>query len=91
MDGTATGFVKVTADRKGKVMGATIVGHGAGDLIFPFVLARQHGLTLSKIANTIFPYPTMVEGVKRASGEFMRSRLDTAAGRTLKRVIRWLK
>ena len=91
VDGTATGFVKVTADRKGKVMGATIVGHGAGDLIFPFVLARQHGLTLSKIANTIFPYPTMVEGVKRASGEFMRSRLDTAAGRTLKRVIRWLK
>lgn len=91
VDGTAVGFVKVTADRKGKVMGATIVGHGAGDLIFPFVLARQHGLTLSKIANTIFPYPTMVEGVKRASGEFMRSRLDTAAGRTLKRVIRWLK
>ncbi len=91
VDGTATGFVKVTADRKGKVIGATIVGHGAGDLIFPFVLARQHGLTLSKIAGTIFPYPTMVEGVKRASGEFMRSRLDTAAGRTLKRVIRWLK
>ncbi len=91
VDGTAVGFVKVTADRKGKVLGATIVGHGAGDLIFPFVLARQHGLTLGKIAGTIFPYPTMVEGVKRASGEFMRSRLDTAAGRTLKRVIRWLK
>lgn len=91
VDGAATGFVKVTADRKGKILGATIVGHGAGDLIFPFVLARQHGLTLSKIANTIFPYPTMVEGVKRASAAFMRSRLDTAAGRTLKRVIQWLK
>lgn len=91
VDGSATGFVKVTADRKGKVLGATIVAHGAGDLIFPFVLARQHGLKLSGIANTIFPYPTMVESVKKASAEFNRTRLDSAAGRTLKRVIRWLK
>ena len=91
VDETATGFVKVSADRKGKIMGATIVAHGAGDLILPFVLAKAHGLTLGQISNTIFPYPTMVEGVKRASGEFMRSRLDTASGRTLKRVIQWLK
>ena len=80
VDGSAVGFVKVSADRKGKVIGATIVAHGAGDLIMPLVLAKQHGLSLSKVANTIFPYPTMVEGVKRASGEFMRSRLDTAGG-----------
>ena len=91
VDETATGFVKVTADRKGKVLGATIVGHGAGDLIFPFVLARQHGLALGRIADAIFPYPTMVEGVKRASGEFLRSRLETPAGRALKRIVRWLK
>ncbi len=91
VDGTATGFVKVSADRKGKILGATIVAHGAGDLILPFVLAKAHGVTLSDVANTIFPYPTMVEGVKRASSEFLRSRLDTAAGRILKRVIRWLK
>ena len=91
VDGSATGFVKVTADRKGRVLGATIVAHGAGDLIFPFVLARQHGLKLSKIADTIFPYPTMVESVKKAAAEFNRTRLDTAAGRTLKRVIQWLK
>jgi len=78
-------------DRKGKVMGATMVAHGAGDLIMPLVLAKTHGLSLSQVANTIFPYPTMVEGLKRASGEYMRSRLDTASGRTLKRVIKWLK
>lgn len=91
VDGAAVGFVKVAADRKGKIMGATIVAHGGGDLILPFVLAKQHGLSLSAVANTIFPYPTMVEGVKRASAEFLRSRLDTAAGRTLKKVIQWLK
>lgn len=91
VDGSATGFVKVTADRKGRVLGATIVAHGAGDLIFPFVMARQHGLRLSRIADTIFPYPTMVESVKKAAAEFNRTRLDSAAGRTLKRVVRWLK
>ena len=91
VDGSAVGFVKVSADRKGRIMGATVVAHGGGDLILPFVLAKQHGLTLSAIANTIFPYPTMAEGVKRASAEFLRSRLDTPAGRTLKKVIQWLK
>ncbi len=91
VDGSAVGFVKISADRKGKVTGATIVARGAGDLIMPLVLAKTHGLSLSRIANTVFPYPTMVEGVKRASGEYMRSRLDTASGRALKRVIRWLK
>lgn len=91
VDEAATGFVKVSADRKGKVMGATIVAHGAGDLILPFVLAKKHGISLGRLADTVFPYPTMAEGVKRASAEFMRSRLDTASGRTLKRVIQWLK
>ena len=91
VDAAATGFVKVSADRKGRVMGATIVAHGAGDLIVPFVLAKQHRLRLAAIQNTIFPYPTMAEGVKRAASEYMRSRLDTASGRMLKRVIQWLK
>ena len=91
VDGSAVGFVKISADRKGRVIGATIVAHGAGDLLMPLVLAKQHGLSLSKVNGTIYPYPTMVEGVKRASGEYMRSRLDTAGGRTLKRIIQWLK
>ena len=91
VDGAAIGFVKVTADTRGRIMGATIVAHGAGDLILPLVLAKQHGLGLGAVANTIFPYPTMVEGVKRASAEFLRSRLNTTAGRTLKKVIQWLK
>ena len=91
VDASAVGFVKVSADRKGKVLGATVVAHGGGELILPLVMARQHGLTLGRIANTIFPYPTMVEGVKRAAGEYMRSRLDTTSGRLLKRIIQWLK
>lgn len=91
VDGAGVGFVKVSADRKGKIMGAAIVARGAGEMILPLVMARQHGLSLSQVANTIFPYPTMTEGVKRAAGAYMRSRLDSAAGRTLQRVVRWLR
>ena len=91
VDASAVGFVKISADRKGRVTGATIVARGAGDLLMPLVLAKTHGLSLSRVNSTIYPYPTMVEGVKRASGEYMRSRLDTASGRILKRVIQWLK
>lgn len=91
VDGAGVGFVKVSADRKGKVLGATVVARGAGEMILPLVMARQHGLTLAQVANTIFPYPTMTEGVKRAAGAYMRSRLDSAAGRTLQRVVRWLR
>lgn len=91
VDATAVGFVKVSADRRGKVLGATVVAHGAGEMILPLVMAKRHGLSLAQVADTTFPYPTMAEGVKRASGEYMRSRLDTLGGRALKRAIRWLK
>ncbi len=91
VDAAATGFVKVSADRRGRIMGATVVAHGAGELIVPFVLAKQHRLGLGRIANTIFPYPTMAEGVQRAARAHLRSRLDTASGRALKRAIQWLK
>ncbi len=90
-DAETIGFVKVSADRKGRILGATILGHDAGDLLQPLVLAKTHGLTLADIANTIFPYPTMVEGVKRAASEYQRARLDGPAGRVLKKVVSWLK
>lgn len=91
VDGAGVGFVKVSADRKGRILGAAVVARGAGETILPLAMARQHGLTLSQVANTIFPYPTMTEGVKRAAGAYMRSRLDSGAGRALLRVVRWLR
>jgi pyruvate/2-oxoglutarate dehydrogenase complex dihydrolipoamide dehydrogenase (E3) component len=90
VDGRTDGFVKITADGKGRVLGATILGTHAGDLLMPLVLAKQHGLTLSKLADTIWPYPTMVEGVKRAANEYQRTRLDGVGGRILKKAISWL-
>lgn len=90
VDGTARGVVKVTADARGRVMSASVLGSHAGDLLFPWVLAKQNGIRLSKVSGTIFPYPTMVESVKRMSDAFQRERLDAPSGRLLKRIVRWL-
>ena len=85
------GVVKISADRKGRILGATILGSHAGELLMPIVLAKKHGLTLADISGTIFPYPTMVEGVKRASDASQRARLEGTGGRILKKAISWLK
>lgn len=89
-DGETKGFVKISADRKGRILGATILGSGAGELLMPITLAKQNGLPLSKISGTIFPYPTRVEGVKRAADAYQRTRLEGTGGRILKKVVGWL-
>ena len=89
-DEATTGFTKSTADRKGWILAATVVGKGAGEALMPIVLARKHGLSLADISETIFPYPTMVEGVKRTADAYQRTRLEGAAGHLLRSVVRWL-
>ena len=89
-DSQTLGFVKISADAKGRILGATILGYMAGELLQPIVLAMTHGLPLSKVADTIFPYPTMAEGIKRAANVYQRTRLEGLAGRVLKKVVSWL-
>ncbi len=63
------GFVKVlTPPGSDKILGVTIVGYHAGDLIAEYVLAMKHGLGLNKILGTIHIYPTMAEANKYAAG-----------------------
>jgi pyruvate/2-oxoglutarate dehydrogenase complex dihydrolipoamide dehydrogenase (E3) component len=73
-DSAAQGFVKVlTVPGKDRILGATIVGEHAGDLLAEFVLAMKHGLGLGKILATIHIYPTLVEANKYAAGEWKRA------------------
>lgn len=73
-EGATQGFVKVlTAPGSDKILGATIVGAHAGELIAEFVLAMKHGLGLSKILGTIHAYPTWVEANKYAAGSWKRA------------------
>jgi pyruvate/2-oxoglutarate dehydrogenase complex dihydrolipoamide dehydrogenase (E3) component/uncharacterized membrane protein YdjX (TVP38/TMEM64 family) len=84
-DGTAHGFVKVlTVPGKDKILGVTIVGEHAGDLLAEYVLAMKHGLGLNKILGTIHTYPTLSEANKYAAGEWKRAHAP-------QRVLAWLE
>lgn len=73
-DSSAHGWVKVlTVPSKDKILGVTIVGSHAGDLLAEYVLAMKHGLGLNKILGTIHTYPTMSEANKYAAGEWKRA------------------
>jgi pyruvate/2-oxoglutarate dehydrogenase complex dihydrolipoamide dehydrogenase (E3) component len=76
LDGEAEGFVKVHV-RAGtdRIVGATIVARHAGDMISTITLAMTAGLGLGKLAQTIFPYPTQAEAIKRVADAYNRTRL----------------
>lgn len=68
-DATA-GFVKIIADRQGRLKGVTIVAPHAGELIYTYSLALDKKLRLSALAAAVAPYPTLAEAGRRAAGEF---------------------
>jgi pyruvate/2-oxoglutarate dehydrogenase complex dihydrolipoamide dehydrogenase (E3) component len=61
------GHIKVLTDRRGKILGATIVGAAAGELITAWTLAISRGLNIRALAGMIVPYPTLAEIGKRAA------------------------
>ena len=73
-DGEAHGFVKIITPRnKDKILGVTIVGHQAGDLIAEYVLAMKHNIGLNKILGTIHLYPSFSEANKYVAGNWKRA------------------
>ena len=73
-DSETHGFVKVlTVPGKDRILGVTIVGAHASDLLAEYVLAMKQGLGLNKILGTIHTYPTMSEANKYAAGEWKRA------------------
>ena len=89
-DGEAHGEVKVlTAPGKDKILGVTIVGHHAGDLISEYVTAMKYNLGLNKILGTIHIYPTLAESNKYAAGEWKRNHVPELAMQWLPRFHAW--
>jgi pyruvate/2-oxoglutarate dehydrogenase complex dihydrolipoamide dehydrogenase (E3) component/uncharacterized membrane protein YdjX (TVP38/TMEM64 family) len=89
-DGAAQGFVQVlTVPGKDRILGVTIVGEHAADLLAEFVLAMKHGLGLNKILGTIHTYPTLSEANKYAAGEWKRAHAPQKVLRWLERFHRW--
>ena len=89
-DSEAHGFVKVlTVPNKDKILGVTIVGTHAGDLIAEYILAMKHGIGLNKILGTIHIYPTLAEANKYAAGEWKRAHVPAFAMKILEKFHAW--
>jgi len=91
-DSEAHGFVKVlTAPGKDRILGATIVGEHAGDLIAEYVTAMRHKLGMNKILGTIHIYPTLAEANKFAAGEWKRAHAPRGLLKWLGRYHGWMR
>ncbi|MGE6528453.1 FAD-dependent oxidoreductase [Pseudomonas sp. NPDC077382] len=89
-DEATHGYIKVlTVPGKDQILGATIVGEHAGDLITEYVSAMKHGLGLNKILGTIHVYPTLAEANKSVAGEWKRAHAPARVLRWVARFHRW--
>jgi dihydrolipoamide dehydrogenase len=89
-DQEAHGFIKVlTQPGKDKILGVTIVGHHAGDLISEYIQAMKWGLGLNKILSTIHIYPTLAEANKYAAGNWKKAHAPETVLKWVKRFQGW--
>jgi pyruvate/2-oxoglutarate dehydrogenase complex dihydrolipoamide dehydrogenase (E3) component len=82
------GHIKVLTSTRGKILGATIVGAQAGELISTWALAIDRGLNIRTLAGLVVPYPTLAENGKRAAGTYFTPGLTSPL---LRRIIRLLR
>lgn len=85
---TLNGKIKIIADKKARILGVTIVGPQAGELILPWVMAMNEQKTLRSFTDVIAPYPTLSEISKRVAGAFYTPKLFSDKTRWL---VRWLQ
>jgi pyruvate/2-oxoglutarate dehydrogenase complex dihydrolipoamide dehydrogenase (E3) component len=82
------GHIKIVTDGRGKIVGATIVGAAAGELITAWTLAVSRGLNIRAVAGMIVPYPTLAEIGKRAAVTYF---LPSLTNVWVRRIIGWLR
>mmetsp|Transcript_35418 Transcript_35418/g.79486 ORF Transcript_35418/g.79486 Transcript_35418/m.79486 type:complete len:694 (-) Transcript_35418:174-2255(-) len=86
-DGTTTGGVRIRVEEKtDKILGATIIGQGAGNMISEITLAMQSGTGLGALAAVVHPYPTNAEAIRQAGDLYNRTKLTP----TVKAILRGL-
>jgi len=91
-DGVRQGFIKVlTPPGSDAILGATIVGSQAGELLAEYVLAMRYGLGLNKILGTVHCYPTMMEANKYAAGEWKRAHAPQRLLAWIETYHRWMR
>lgn len=89
-DGENKGYIRLlTVKGKDTILGVSIVGHNAGEMVGLFALAMRNKLGLSKILPVVFPYPTSMEGAKLAAGQWRRTQASESQLRLAERIMRW--
>jgi pyruvate/2-oxoglutarate dehydrogenase complex dihydrolipoamide dehydrogenase (E3) component len=83
-----TGMVKVMANRWGRILGASILGANAGEMIAEYALAMRNGVRLDQVSSTIHPYPTYALGNRRAADLFLMGKLSPGMVRWFRRLFR---
>lgn len=88
LDSDAEGFVKIHCKRgTDTILGATIVGRHAGDMLSEVTLAMSAGLGLKSVAGTIHPYPTQAEAIRKTADAYQRTRLTPGVKRVLQAIL----
>ena len=83
----AEGMVKVVTNRRGRILGAGIVGPSAGELIHTWVLAMSRRMRVGALATMVAPYPTLGEANKSAAGSFYTESLFSERTRRIVRLL----
>ncbi len=81
----------LTARGTDRILGATVVGPHAGELIGTISLTMANGIGLRRVADTVFPYPTYTEALKKVADQYNRTRLTPLSARVLKTWLRWFR
>ncbi|BCX19638.1 MAG: dihydrolipoamide dehydrogenase [Geminicoccaceae bacterium] len=81
------GRIEAVVGRRGRILGVSILGPHAGELLLPWVLAIERGLRIGALATTLAPYPTLSEVTKRVAGSWYT---PTLFGERTRRLVRWL-
>lgn len=85
------GRIKVLVSSKGYVLGASILGTYAGELIYPWVMVIQNGLKVSALTGSIAPYPTLNDMTKRVAGLYYRDKLFGSSMQRIVKILMWFK
>ncbi len=89
-DEATTGWIKIYAKKfSGKIFGADVLGAHGGEIIGQYALAMRNGLSLKKIADTIYPYPTYALGARRAADQWYIKNQSSTVVKWLRRIFRY--
>ena len=92
LEGDCDGFVKIIVRRgTDRILGGTIVGESAGELIAELSMAMTQGIGLKKIASTIHPYPTRADAIRKLGDQYNKSRLTPAVAAAMRQWFTWTR